>query len=436
MNLLPVVETKIQVSVERVHRGHAQDEGHDDVATTPSQDAVLSRITHLRGPPPAVGMLRDCYYRELYNQPLDFQRLSRRSPEMRAEMDRCGQYLDLQNPTNLILLTKALLDQHFGGLQLELPPDRLCPPVPNRHLYILWLKDLLDSTGPLVEERCLETTERELVGMDIGTGASAIYPILGCTERPWKFIATELDESSFNYAQENLARNNLLDRVRLVRRPKPYHEDSAPLVPLDELSVDRVDFTMTNPPFYESQVDMLKRYADKKIPPISVNTGGSNELICKDGEVGFVRQIIEESTRLRNRVQWYTSMLSSPQSVEKLLAELKGRCITNTAATTFNTGGATRRYGLAWSFDNKRPSRGAARGKNDAIAKKIPRGLLSAETEVLLPLGSQKTPEELALKVEKYVAALNLHHWTWDHAKRKGSGFTAEAVWTRSYRRK
>lgn len=428
--------TSLAQKLNNSHVNTDREEDHEGSAIPGWEVSVLDRIIHLRGPPANAGQVRDYYYQELYNQPLDFQHLSRRCPQMRAQMDQHGEYLDLQNPANLSLLTKALLDQHFGGLQLELPPDRLCPPVPNRHLYILWLKDLLDSTGPLINEQCLATTERKLVGIDIGTGASAIYPILGCTERPWNFIATELDEKSCNYAQKNLARNNLLDRVRLVCRPRPYHEDAALLLPLDELAVDRVDFVMTNPPFYESETDMWKRSADKKLPPRSVNTGGPSELICKDGEVGFVKQMIKESTNLRSRVQWYTAMLSSPQSVERLLVELKGLGITNTAATTFVTGGVTRRYALAWTFTSRRPSRKAARGQDDATTSKIPRSLLPTETEHTIPLGPHHRQEELVIRVGQHMASLNLRSWEWSHATLKGSGFTNEAVWTRSYRRK
>lgn len=98
-------------------------------------------------------------------------------------------------------LTKTLLKLDFG-LEIELPEDRLCPPVSlllfhdaslsrltrtsqvtNRHNYILWLKGLLDSTS-------YEQSDDKLVGLDIGTGASCIYPLLGCAQRPWEFIAT------------------------------------------------------------------------------------------------------------------------------------------------------------------------------------------------------------------------------------------------------
>lgn len=55
--------------------------------------------------------------------------------------------------------------------------------VTNRHNYILWLKDLLDTTS-------YDEPGRKAVGLDIGTGASCIYPLLGCAQREWSFIAT------------------------------------------------------------------------------------------------------------------------------------------------------------------------------------------------------------------------------------------------------
>lgn len=55
--------------------------------------------------------------------------------------------------------------------------------VPNRHNYILWLKDLLDTSS-------YNEPGQKLTGLDIGTGASCIYPLLGCAQRPWSFLAT------------------------------------------------------------------------------------------------------------------------------------------------------------------------------------------------------------------------------------------------------
>ena len=61
--------------------------------------------------------------------------------------------------------------------------------MPNRHNYILWLKRLMDSTS------YEDPNERPVIGIDIGTGASCIYPLLGTVQRDWSFIATGNDLS-------------------------------------------------------------------------------------------------------------------------------------------------------------------------------------------------------------------------------------------------
>lgn len=93
-----------------------------------------------------------------------------------------GDKLDFNDPAAMLQLTKTLLKQNFG-LKIELPDDRLCPPVPNRHNYILWLKALLDTSS-------YKKPGGKLCGLDIGTGASCIYPLLGTAQRPWCFVAT------------------------------------------------------------------------------------------------------------------------------------------------------------------------------------------------------------------------------------------------------
>lgn len=70
-------------------------------------------------------------------------------------------------------LAYALLSRDFG-LKLEIPLDSLIPPIPNRLDYVLWVRDLVGEKGH---------------GVDIGTGASCIYPLLGCSKYEWTFDA-------------------------------------------------------------------------------------------------------------------------------------------------------------------------------------------------------------------------------------------------------
>jgi 23S rRNA (adenine1618-N6)-methyltransferase len=123
----------------------------------------------------------DRYFTNLYQQRSDFKELARQDADFAAVIQ--GRELDFNDAKSVMQLTKTLLSLDFG-LKIVLPDDRLCPPVPNRHNYILWLKDLLDTST-------YEPQRRQKVGLDIGTGASCIYPLLGCTQRPWSFIATE-----------------------------------------------------------------------------------------------------------------------------------------------------------------------------------------------------------------------------------------------------
>ena len=112
-------------------------------------------------------------------------------------------------------LTRALLDKHFGLVLPSLPKGHLCPPVPNRFHYVLWMKQLWkeafnssDYFEPPADENDKEPLSSHPCyrGLDIGTGASAIYPLLlSKTEfsthedesrSKWKFLGTDIDPQS------------------------------------------------------------------------------------------------------------------------------------------------------------------------------------------------------------------------------------------------
>lgn len=160
-------------------------------------------------------------------------------------------------------VTYALLKHDFD-LELDIPIDQLCPPVPNRANYIYWLRDLLHRnspqlcTGPDTRVRGLDMcaslllphhhhwptacsqpasvccapiapapTDRVVVGGDLGrwanlrgTGASCIYPLLGAKIHGWSFVATDIDETSLRHARHNVALNRLEATIEL-RQSRP-----------------------------------------------------------------------------------------------------------------------------------------------------------------------------------------------------------------------
>jgi len=124
-----------------------------------------------------------------------------------------------------VALTRALLHKFFQLSLPSMPEGHLCPPVPNRFHYVQWLRTLLrqmyDSDdeyfSPNQVGRC------RFKGLDIGCGASAIYPLLLSTpaftqslfttkkEDPvypttqsWKFLGTDINADSVKCAKQNV----------------------------------------------------------------------------------------------------------------------------------------------------------------------------------------------------------------------------------------
>ncbi|KAK4130244.1 hypothetical protein BT67DRAFT_452575 [Trichocladium antarcticum] len=375
------------------------------------------------GPPrphrPGPGVSADGRFRRLYESEPDFKQLAKNHAPFAAFLQDNGQ-LDFSDPAATMQLTKTLLELDFG-LQLELPEDRLCPPVPNRHNYILWLKDLMDSTS-------YEPPGRQLCGLDVGTGASCIYPLLGTAQRPWCFIATDIDAKSLSHAKNNIQINGLDDRIRLLGR-KP--EDT--LVPLGEAGIQSIDFVMMNPPFYDSEDDMLSSAKKKARPPLSACTGAPVEMVCDGGEVAHVGRLLRESLVLRDRIQWYTSMVGKLGSLDALVEQLHANGIDNYAVTEFIQGNKTRRWALGWSFGPMRPAEHAARGMKASTWKKIMPPPVRTD---LLVMSAGKPVDPVVARIQQAVGSLELISWVWEPDGARGLGRTKENVWGRAWRRK
>ena len=294
--------------------------------------------------------------------------------------------------------------------------------MPVRWNYVRWLQDLLATTHPSHTETFNPT--RPATGLDIGVGASCIYSLLACASSPaWHMHGTDIDTHSLTHAQRNIDSNKLTKRIKLTQT-KP----SDPLIPLSDLGVSRLDFVMCNPPFYSSEADMSRAYYGKELPPSAVCTGSANEMICEGGDVGFVSRILEESLQLRERVQWYSSMLGRLASAQQLVAKLREHGISNFAVTNLKAGHKTRRWAVAWSFGDLRPANGVARHGE------LVQALLPTATEWTVPV-SDASVEEIDERVNAVLAELDLR-WQWRAALHTGVAFARENVWSRSARRK
>uniref|UniRef100_A0A8C5EXG3 U6 small nuclear RNA (adenine-(43)-N(6))-methyltransferase n=1 Tax=Gouania willdenowi TaxID=441366 RepID=A0A8C5EXG3_GOUWI len=212
---------------------------------------------------------------------------------------------------------------------------RLIPTVPLRLNYIHWVEDLIDGQ------------KQPRRGIDIGTGASCIYPLLGASMNGWYFLATEVDDICFDYATKNVEQNNLSDLVKVVKVPQKTLLMDA----LKEETEIVYDFCMCNPPFFANQLEAkgVNSRNSRRPPPSSVNTGGVTEIMAEGGELEFVKRIIHDSLQLKKRLRWYSCMLGKKCSLAPLKEELRKQGVRKVTHTEFCQG-RTMRWALAWSF--------------------------------------------------------------------------------------
>ncbi|KAM9469091.1 RNA N(6)-adenosine-methyltransferase mettl16 [Clarias gariepinus] len=270
------------------------------------------------------------------DKPPDFAYLASKYPDFQKHVQTTltGRVmLNFKDPEAVRALTCTLLKEDFG-LNIEIPVERLIPTVPLRLNYIHWVEDLIGGQG----------SPRR--GIDIGTGASCIYPLLGASMNGWYFLATEVDDICYDYAKKNVDQNNMADLIKVVKVPQKT-------LLMDALKDESIvyDFCMCNPPFFANQLEAkgVNSRNSRRPPPSSINTGGVTEIMAEGGELEFVKRIIHDSVQLKRRLRWYSCMLGKKCSLGPLKEELRKQGVLKVTHTEFCQG-RTMRWALAWSF--------------------------------------------------------------------------------------
>lgn len=231
-------------------------------------------------------------------------------------------------------LTRHLMQKDFG-ITICLRSDRLCPPVPQRLNYLLWVEDLL------LLSKDIERPGRNdhIKGIDIGTGASCIFPLIGNAAFSWRFSASEIDPVSLECAISNILCNNLESSIRIIEGSKEKL-----LHPILEATTDVFQFLVCNPPFFSSH-DQAASHQSREltITPSESSTDG--------GELGFVWKLFKESLEFKSRVKWFTSMIGKKTTLIALKGYLFKSERTKCIKTTTFTQGKQSRWGIAWTFD-------------------------------------------------------------------------------------
>ncbi len=257
-------------------------------------------------------------------------------------------------------LNRALILAYYDVQFWQIPEQFLCPAVPGRADYIHYLADLLvaSNNGEI-------PTGKGVKGLDVGTGANLIYPIIGQKEYRWSFLASECNPVSFQTAKAILDSNGNLKRaIKIKQQTSPEHIFENIISPDNRLA-----FTICNPPFHTSAAEAAKSNITKQqklakhkrskqqssdLQPSIVkkdyNFGGQNsELWCEGGEVEFVCKMIRESSKFQTQVLWFSSLISKQQSLAKVQAELANHGVTNSKIINMGQGQKISRF-IAWSF--------------------------------------------------------------------------------------
>jgi 23S rRNA (adenine1618-N6)-methyltransferase len=257
--------------------------------------------------------------------------------------------ISFHDPQAVKELNKALLYHYYKLKYWDIPDGYLCPGVPGRAEYIHHIADLLKASN---SGKSLKN--KNISGLDIGTGASCIYPIIAVSDYNWTMVGSDIDENVLRSCREIIGKNiNLKSKVK-VRLQKDKKSIFGKVIDSD----DYFDFTICNPPFFSSQAEAIaasdRKKANLKKSTIASknNFGGiASELWCDGGEYVFVRQMIYESIKYTTSCYWFTSLISNVKHIAPLQNELTKLNCTQSKVIDIMLGNKKTRI-LCWSFLN------------------------------------------------------------------------------------
>jgi 23S rRNA (adenine1618-N6)-methyltransferase len=286
-------------------------------------------------------------HRERY----DFKELMATCPEL-GKYVRQNQYgdesIDFANPKAVKWLNKALLKQYYSLEYWDVPAGYLCPPIPGRADYIHHIAELLglSNNGKI-------PIGYKIKCMDIGVGASCIYPVVGNKEYGWSFIGSDIDQNALESARKIINNNAFLKRNIELRFQENPNDIFHGIMERNE----PIDLAICNPPFHtsleEAQKGTLRKLSSlnhKKVTVPVLNFGGqSNELWCDGGEERFVRNMIRQSKQFSTNCFWFSTLISKQSHLDGIYDALKKAKAIEIKTVSMGQGTKISRI-VAWTF--------------------------------------------------------------------------------------
>jgi 23S rRNA (adenine1618-N6)-methyltransferase len=281
----------------------------------------------------------------------DFRRLVACSPGLAAFVapNAYGDpSVDYANPEAVKALNQALLTHGYGLDTWDVPPGYLCPPIPGRSDYLHHLADLLRAGDEKTIPR-----GRSVTVLDIGMGASCIYPLIGASEYGWRFVGSEIDPVALRWARRLVAANRAVgDLIECRMQTSPLECFTGVIRPGEVF-----DLSMCNPPFHASAEEAAagsrrkrRQLGGSPATATVLNFGGqAGELWCHGGELAFVRRMIAQSARLPRQCRWFTTLVSKRAHLPRLRHALRAVKAADVKVIEMAHGQKKSRI-LAWTF--------------------------------------------------------------------------------------
>ena len=289
--------------------------------------------------------------RNKHRERYDFSLLAKACPELAkyVKLNPFGdESIDFANPKAVKWLNKALLKQYYSLEYWDVPSGYLCPPIPGRADYIHHIAELLGKSNngkiPIgYKIKC----------MDIGVGASCIYPVVGNKEYGWSFIGTDIDKTALESANKIISYNAFLKRNVELRFQENPNDIFHGVMERNE----PIDIAICNPPFHtsleEAQKGTLRKLSSlnhKKVTTPVLNFGGqSNELWYEGGEERFIRNMIRQSKQFSTNCFWFSTLIAKQVHVVPLLEALKTAGAIDVKTIQMGQGTKISRI-VAWTF--------------------------------------------------------------------------------------
>lgn len=232
-----------------------------------------------------------------------------------------GRYtLDFSKRECIITFNKVLLRKYYELNYWDVPAGKLCPTVLGRADYLHYLHDLM-GTG-----------KKNM--LDIGTGATIIYPLLGYRLFNWQFTGSEIDKESWQHAQEILIQNNISPAQIELRLQYDRNHIFKNIV----LPTDQFDACICNPPFFESEEQALRWNQKKWKKEMGTSIGTHSELAYEGGEKKFIQKMIEESIHYQDNIKLFTCLVSKKSSIPLIEKSCQENNISSLHFTEMKTG--------------------------------------------------------------------------------------------------